>query len=108
MTLHGIITLYAETVDDFGGFLQVNGYPAGPFLAWGITIFEIAGGITLALGYLRKFICAVFIIQLITGIILVHAKNGWFVVGYSSGGIEYSFLLLLCFFLVASAGKPAE
>jgi putative oxidoreductase len=36
------------------------------------------------------------------GIVLVHARNGWFVVGYSDGGAEYSTLLILCFLLVAS------
>ncbi|MGH2665104.1 DoxX family protein [Flavobacterium sp.] len=102
MMAHGSIRIYAGTVDGFGSFLNENGFFIGRILAWGITFFEIAGGILLLLNQFRKIICFIFILQLLTGIILVHAANGWFVVGYSTGGMEYSVLLILCFFLVAS------
>jgi putative oxidoreductase len=36
------------------------------------------------------------------GIVLVHAQNGWFVVGPSTGGVEYSILLLLALIVIAS------
>lgn len=101
---HGVIRIYAGTVGDFGGFLEAKGFPLGVAIAWGITIFEIIGGLSLAFNYLRKPICALFILQLIMGMVLVHWPNGWFVVGYTSGGIEYSFLLVVCF-LVVAAGK---
>lgn len=99
---HGIIRMYAGTVDGFGSFLNEKGFFIGRTIAWGITFFEIAGGFLLLLNRFRKIICFIFILQLIMGIILVHAANGWFVVGYSSGGMEYSVLLILCFFLTAS------
>lgn len=76
--------------------------PAGVVFAWGITLFEIAGGLTLAAGYFIRWICAVFIVELLTGILLVHAPIGWFVVGYTSGGMEYSVLLIFSFLVVAS------
>ncbi|HMQ62505.1 MAG TPA: DoxX family protein [Flavilitoribacter sp.] len=102
MVAHGCTRLYAGTVDGFGEFLGSKGIPLGHALAWVITFFEIAGGITLALGYFRKWINAVFILELLMGIILVHAPNGWFTVGYSSGGMEYSVLLILCFLATAA------
>ncbi len=102
MVAHGCTRLIAGTVGGFGEFLGGQGFPFGSILAWGITIFEIAGGITLALGYFRKWINAVFILELLMGIILVHASNGWFTVGYSSGGMEYSVLLIICFLATAA------
>lgn len=102
---HGIIRIYAGTVNDFGGFLNEKGFVIGEVIAWGITAFEIIGGILLLLNRFKKTICFVFIIQLLAGIILVHAANGWFVVGYTSGGMEYSVLLILGFLLTASNDK---
>ena len=102
MIAHGAIRIYAGTVNDFGGFLNDKGFVIGGIIAWGITFFEIIGGILLILNRFKKTICLVFIIQLLVGILLVHATNGWFVVGYSSGGMEYSVLLILGFLLTAS------
>lgn len=105
LAAHGIIRVYAGTVDNFGMFLSDAGFPFGGVVAWALSIFEIAGGITLAVGYFKRIICGIFIFELIAGIILVHAKNGWFVVGYTSGGMEYSVLLILCLLLIAADEK---
>ncbi len=108
LVAHGCIRIYAGTVGGFGEFLGSKGFPAGVVLAWGITVFEITGGLTLAAGYFVRWICAVFIVELLFGIWLVHAPNGWFVVGYTSGGMEYSVLLILSFLVVASTEKPEQ
>lgn len=102
---HGGIRFYAGTVNGFGEFLNAQGFMIGGWLAWGITLFELAGGALLALGYFRRIICIGFIGILFMGIALVHMNNGWFVVGYSSGGAEYSVLLILCLLLIASTDE---
>lgn len=99
---HGAIRLYEGTVIGFGEFLNSKGFFIGVLIAWVITIFEIIGGSLMALGFFKKWIAGVFIIELIMGIILVHAQNGWFVVGYQTGGMEYSVLLILSLILIAS------
>lgn len=104
LAMHGIIRIYAGTVGGFGDFLSDRGFPAGTVIAWVLTMFEIVGGGTLAAGLLKKIISLVFIVELLMGIVLVHSNNGWFVVGYSSGGAEYSVLLIICLLTVA-AGK---
>jgi putative oxidoreductase len=43
-----------------------------------------------------------FVLQLLTGIVLVHARFGWFVVGPHTGGMEYSVLLIAALLVVAS------
>ena len=94
--IHGIARLTLGVVDDFGGFLSQVGFPLGAAWAWGVTVFELLGALTLIL---RKYVvpvAALFIIELITGIILVHGKEGWFVVGAGRNGVEYSVLLIAC------------
>jgi putative oxidoreductase len=105
LAAHGVIRMYADTVSGFGEFLSSNGLPMGIVIAWGITVFEVIGEITLAAGYFRKWIAAVFIVELLVGILLVHAPIGWFVVEYTSGGMEYSVLLILCLLTIASIGS---
>jgi len=102
MMAHGAARLYVNSIAGFGEFLDAKGFQIGYILAWMITIFDVLGGLTLVLGYFRRIICSVFIFVLSMGILLVHLKNGWFVVGHQSGGVEYSVLLIICFVLIAS------
>jgi putative oxidoreductase len=104
MVSHGAMRIYVGTVGGFGEFLSSSGFPAGTVIAWGITVFEISGGLTLAAGHLLRWLPLCFAFEHIMGIVLVHAPRGWFVVGHSVGGAEYSSLLLLCFLLIASTG----
>jgi putative oxidoreductase len=99
---HGLIRVYLGTVGGFGEFLNSKGFFIGVALAWAITVFEIVGGATMALGYYVKWIAAVFMIELTMGIFLVHLPNGWFVVGATPGGMEYSALLLLVSIVIAA------
>ena len=102
MIIHGIARLSLGTVSNFDGWLTSLGFP--PFTAWGITFFEILGGIAMVLGVRwTKYICIVFILQLIMGIILVHGPEGWFVVGAGRNGMEYSVILIACFASTAVA-----
>lgn len=102
MMAHGFQRLYYNTVSDFGDFLNAKGFLIGPVLAWSITLFELIGGLLLALGKFTRWICFTWMIVITMGIILVHAQNGWFVVGPSTGGVEYSILLLLALITLAS------
>jgi putative oxidoreductase len=105
LAAHGAIRLSAGTVNGFGEFLNSKGFMIGPAIAWFLTIFEMAGGWVMTTGYLVKWIAAVFIIEIAMGIILVHANNGWFVVGHQSGGAEYSVLILFSLLVIAASGK---
>lgn len=102
---HGIMRMTAGTVNGFGEFLNSKGFIIGTAIAWFLTLFEIAGGLLMASGYFAKWIAAVFIIEHCFGIILVHAPNGWFVVGHQSGGVEFSVLLIFSLLLIAASSK---
>lgn len=110
MIIHGITRIYVGGVAPFGEFLNSQGFPLGFYLAWTITIFEIVGGVGLIFGFLTPILSTIFAIQLILGIILVHAQEGWFVVGHGRNGMEYSILLIVAFLCVAFANfrKPVD
>ena len=101
MIVHGVARAWLGIVDDFGGVLGQWGFPAGPALAWTITIVEIAGGAMLAAGMFVVPLCAWFAFQLLMGIYLIHGRVGWFVVGAGRNGMEFSAVLLLCLLVIA-------
>lgn len=105
LAAHGVMRIYAGTVDDFGVFLNNKGFFIGPVIAWFLTIFEIAGGICMAMGFFVRWIAGVFMVEIAMGIVLVHAKKGWFVVGHQVGGVEYSVLILVSLLMVAASSK---
>jgi putative oxidoreductase len=92
--LHAGVRVYNNTLPGFGDFLHDKGFPFGFYLAWAVTLFELVGGILMFFRYFVNVFCIGEMIILITGIITVHVENGWFVVGRSLNGIEYSIVLI--------------
>ena len=101
LVIHGIARARLGIVDDFGVVLGQWGFPAGFWLAWTITIVEIAGGIALAAGLFVRPLALWFMVQLGAGIYLIHARAGWFVVGAGRNGAEFSAFLIVCLAAVA-------
>jgi putative oxidoreductase len=101
MLIHGVGRIYLGIVEGFGEFLTINGFPLGFYLAWAITIFEIVGSISLALGFYVAPLAVIFAMHLLCGIYLVHLKDGWFVVGAGRNGAEFSVLLVASFIMLA-------
>ena len=92
--LHACSRLYEQSVPGFGEFIQSKGFPAGFYVAWAVTIFELVGGFSMFFRFAVKIFCVIEIIILLTGIFLVHLPNGWFTVGATAGGIEFSVVLI--------------
>ena len=109
MIIHGTYRVFDGGVGGFGQYLGSQGLPAGVALAWLMTVVEIAGGILLVAGKFVRPLCAWFILELLAGIVMVHFREGWFVVGGGRNGFEYSTLLIVCFAAVAfDAGRSSE
>jgi len=102
MAANGFYRIFEIGIGNFGEFLDIQGFPQSFLLAWLITIFEIAGGLTLVFSYFRRVLCAAFIFELLIGIVLVNASGGWIAEELSTGGAEYNTLLIVCFSLIAS------
>ncbi len=105
--LHAAVRVYNNTLPNFGNFLDGKGFPFGYYLAWAVTLFELVGGILMFFRYFVRMFCLGEIIILIIGIITVHWENGWFVVGMSLGGAEYSVVLITILFAIYIAERKA-
>lgn len=101
LMIHGLTRILRDTVDEFGDFLDEQGFPVGIFAAWAITFFEVIGSLLMMSGYFVSWISLLFVVELAVGIILVHPANEWFIVG-GVNGMEYSILLIECFLLIAA------
>ena len=94
MIIHGVTRIAIGGVEGFGGFLAANHIPLGTLVAWAVTLSEIIGGLALAAGFFVMPLSCMFAAELFVGIVLVHFKEGWFVVGAGRNGMEYSVVLI--------------
>ncbi len=92
--IHGAARVVSGGVGGFGEFLTGSHIPAGPAVAWLITLVELIGTPVMAWGLFVRPLALFFAVQLMFGIALVHAPSGWFVVGGGRNGVEYSVLLI--------------
>lgn len=102
---HAIVRILGGTTERFAGFLTSKGFPFALIMVWLITAYEIIGGVLLIIGKLTKWISLGFILMLLIGIVIIHAGNGWFVGEHGSGGIEYSFILIMALIVIAATNK---
>mgnify|MGYP000849716072 FL=1 len=99
--IHGWHRLGAGTSPIFGDWLATQDIPLAHAIAWGVTISEIIGSACLAVGLCVRPFALLFMAIYAMGIVLVHAPEGWFVVGAGRNGMEYSVLLIGSLALVA-------
>ena len=99
--IHGWYRLSVGTSPGFGDWLATQGIPLAHAVAWGVTIAEIVGSACLAIGLCVRPFALLFMAIYVMGIVLVHAPEGWFVVGGGRNGMEYSVLLIGSLVLVA-------
>lgn len=105
---HAVTRILNGTVDQFAYFLAIRGFFVPTVMVWAITIYEIIGGIALALGYYTKYLSLGFILMLIIGNILIHYQNGWWVGEHGEGGMEYSCALILVLIVIAASKNKKE
>ena len=96
LLLHSIPVMFNNGINDFGNLYlnQIGFAPLGVYLAWAIKLSHIFCAICLLFNKYIKLAGFVTIFILIMGIILVHFKEGWFVVGGGRNGVEFNFLLI--------------
>lgn len=92
--IHGAFRAATGGVAGFGEFLAASHVPAGLLVAWAITLLEIVGTVILASGRWVRPLAVCFASELAMGIAMVHAREGWFVVGGGRNGMEYSVTLI--------------
>jgi putative oxidoreductase len=99
---HGLVGMFNNGVNDFGNLYlnQVGFAPFGLYIAWAIKISHVVVAILLLINKFIKPASIVTIFVLIMGIIMVHLKEGWFVVGSGRNGVEFNFLLIFVLLVI--------
>lgn len=77
-----------------GEFLGQLGVPLAGFFAWVVTLLEFFGGIALVIGFLVTPVSLLLSFHMLVGIVLVHAPEGFYVIGPGQGGLEFNLLLI--------------
>jgi len=93
---HSVPGMFNNGINDFGNLYlnQIGFAPFGVTLAWGIKLSHLWAAVCLLFEKYVKWASVVTIFILVTGIILVHFKEGWYVVGGGRNGMEFNFLLI--------------
>lgn len=96
LIMHSIPGMFNNGVNNFGNlYLNTVGFaPVGLYLAWAIKLSHVVCALLFLTNKFVKPAAIVTIAILVAGIIMVHFKNGWYVVGGGSNGVEFNFLLI--------------
>ncbi|MGC4040159.1 MAG: DoxX family protein [Flavobacterium sp.] len=96
LLIHGMAGMFNNGVNDFGNlYLNPIGFdPFGLYIAWAIKISHVIAAILLLINKFIKPAAVITIFVLVMGIIMVHFKEGWFVVGGGRNGMEFNFILI--------------
>jgi putative oxidoreductase len=107
---HSLFGLFDGSITDFGNlFLNQIGFsPFGVPIAWAIKLSHIICAVLLLLNQYIKLASITTILILISGIFLVHFKEGWFVVGGGRNGMEYNFLLICVLLSIMFSDKSEK
>ena len=93
---HGIPGMLDGSINDFGNlYLNPNGFaPLGLPIAWAIKLSHVVAAFCLLFEKYMKLASIITVFILLVGIIMIHVKEGWFVVGGGRNGMEFNFLLI--------------
>lgn len=93
---HSVFGMFDGGINDFGNFYlnKIGFAPYGVAIAWIIKLSHVVCAILLVMNKYIRLACFATIFVLIMGIIMVHFKEGWFVVGGGRNGMEYNFILI--------------
>lgn len=96
LIVHSVPGMFDGGVNNFGNLYlnQVGFAPLGLPLAWAIKLSHVVAAVCFMSGRFIKPAGMVTILILFTGIVMIHFKEGWFVVGGGRNGWEYNFLLI--------------
>lgn len=104
--MHGYPKLFGG-LDATTEMLSSLGFPVAEAFAIFLALLETVGGALLIAGLFVTPLAILFIIEMTIGIVLVHAANGFYVIGPGQGGIELNLLLIASLLALVLAGPGA-
>jgi putative oxidoreductase len=96
LLMHSVPGMFNNGINDFGNMYlnQIGFAPVGLPLAWMVKLSHVVSAGCLLFEKYVKWASIVTILILLTGIVLIHYEEGWFVVGGGRNGLEFNFLLI--------------
>jgi len=96
LLVHSVFGMFDGGINAFGNLYlnQIGFAPIGLYLAWAIKLSHVGSAVCFLLNKYLKLASIITIFILVMGIILIHFKEGWFVVGGGRNGMEYTLLLI--------------
>ena len=99
MAMHSVPSIVSGDVIAFGNdYLAKNGFGfMGLYLAFVVKGIHLFSVFSLLFHKFIKPIAILNVIILILGIFMIHASEGWYVVGGGRNGVEFNFILIIIF-----------
>lgn len=99
---HAATRIVKGTVPQFAAFLATRGLPFPTAVVWLVTAAELVAGLAMISGRRVRWAAAALFVVGTAGIVLIHARLGWWVGEHGTGGSEYSVALLVMLLVVAA------
>ncbi|MBK6825690.1 MAG: DoxX family protein [Chitinophagaceae bacterium] len=96
LLMHSVPGIFNNGINEFGKFYlsEIGFSDLGVPVAWALKISHIVCAFCMLLNKYVQQASVLIILILIAGIIMVHFKEGWYVVGSGRNGMEFNFLLI--------------
>ncbi|MGB4770523.1 MAG: DoxX family protein [Chitinophagaceae bacterium] len=106
LIMHSVPGMFNGGIETFGKlYLDAKGFaPLGIYIAWAIKLSHVVAALCLLINRYVRLAAWVTIFILISGIVMVHALEGWYVVGGGRNGVEFNILLIAVLLFVAYPG----
>ena len=110
LLVHSVFGMFDGGINAFGNLYlnQIGFAPFGVYLAWAIKLSHVGAAVCLLLNKYLKIASIITIFVLIMGIIMIHFKEGWFVVGGGRNGVEFNFLLIMVLITLIINTEPKK
>ncbi len=105
---HAAVRIYGGSIPAFAGFLSSKGFPFSLAIVWLISIYELSAGTLLILNKGVRWAAAGLFFIATMGIVIIHARLGWFVGEHGTGGMEYSLCLMVSLIVIAAFDAKAK
>ncbi len=100
MATHSVTSFLTMDVLNFGKYYLGEDEGLGSFGIPVAILVKLIHLISVPLLLWNKYLKGISVLNiliLVMGIIMIHGKEGWYVVGGGRNGVEYNFLLIFCF-----------
>ena len=110
LLVHSVFGMFDGGINAFGNLYlnQIGFAPMGVYLAWAIKLSHVGAAVCLLLNKYITISSVITIFILIMGIIMIHFKEGWFVVGGGRNGVEFNFLLIMVLITLIINTEPKK